>query len=641
MSSLLERVIVAHRCRSTHHHIAIDALGRMTGEDAGRWRDLLLLKHEDLLAGAKAPDEVFKDFHNHVLHVSEGEWGGARGKATEWYAEAVAELKAKRWDRAAYALGVLSHYYADPVQPFHTGQTEEEGAIHRALEWSVAKSRDTIMQRIAETGYPDVPAGDGIGFVSDMVRAGAERSHPHYQTLIDHYNLEAGVKNPPAGLDETLIEIFADLIAYATQGLAVLFSRAIAEAGVAAPKVHLSLPGYLATLDIPVRWITKNLADGADRRTVEKMHAEFEKTGKVIKTLPEDDKAIRKLHARQVLRVALKDLDAKPLGPLGTKHEPRELTEDETVTAKAEEPKKLKAEKPAKAEKAPKKKIKDKTEPALVVAEPQVDATEDEAVAAETLPEPVEAKPVTIARPMEITDEDEGDDAYAETEVWTEPDDVEASAEEEDELEIEDEDADALTQEELEEEERLRLEAELEAELQAEIEAELALEEAEEIEAEAIAEQETAGEPDDSHWRIGQLNPDSPVVEAPSIGRKTAERLAEIGIFTVGDLLEADTEVAAELLDVPYITEDTLIDWQDQAELMMTVPGLRTHDAQVLVGAGIRSVDELANASARDIFIAAIDFLSTPEGDRIVRDEEELEEDEIEAWIDMARNAAA
>lgn len=647
MSSLLERVIVAHRCRSTHHHIAIDALGRMTGEDADKWRDLLLLKHEDLLAGAKAPDAVFKDFQNHVLHVSEGEWGGARGKATEWYAEAVAELKAKRWGRAAYALGVLSHYYADPVQPFHTGQTEEEGAIHRALEWSVAKSRDTIMQRIAETGYPEVPAGDGIGFVSDMVRAGAERSHPHYQTLIDHYNLEAGVKNPPAGLDETLIEVFADLIAYATQGLAVLFSRAIAEAGIAAPKVHLSLPGYLATLDIPVRMITKNLADGADRRTVEKMYAEFEKTGKVIKTLPDDDKAIRKLHARQVLRVALKDLDAKPLEPLGTKHEPRDLSEDETVTAKAEKPKKLKAEKPkkekpAKAEKTPRQKPEKQAEPVMVVAEPELEATEDEAVAAETLPTPVEARPVTIARPMEVTDEDEGDDAYVETEVWTEPDDMEASADDEDEIEVEGDDADEMTEEELEEEERLRLEAELEAELQAEIEAELALEEAEEIEDETLDEAEpVAATGDDSHWRVGQLNPDSPVVEAPSIGRKTAERLAEIGIFTVGDLLEADTEVAAELLDVPYITEDTLIDWQDQAELMMTVPGLRTHDAQVLVGAGIRSADELANASARDIFIAAIDFLSTPEGDRIVRDEEELEEDEIEAWIDMARNAAA
>ena len=178
-----------------------------------------------------------------------------------WYSEAVCHLKDKKWDKAIYALGVMSHYYADPIQPFHTGQTEEEGAIHRAVEWSIAKSRDTIKAKIDETGYPTVEAGEGPGFVSDMVRAGAEKSHPHYFTLIDHYDIDAGAKNPPAGLDQTLIDVIADLVAYATAGLAVIFERAFAEAGVAAPKVHITVPGYLATLDIPVRWVTKKLDD--------------------------------------------------------------------------------------------------------------------------------------------------------------------------------------------------------------------------------------------------------------------------------------------------------------------------------------------------------------------------------------------
>ncbi|MEO1407871.1 MAG: zinc dependent phospholipase C family protein, partial [Pseudomonadota bacterium] len=178
-SSLLERVIIAHRCRSTHHYIAIDAIGQISGEDGEKWRDLFLLHHDSLLDGAKAPDTKFKDFKNHVLHVSEGEWGGARDKAAEWYAESVLALKRKDWAKAAYALGVLSHYYSDPIQPLHTGQTEEEGAIHRALEWSVAKSRDTLKARIDEIGYPKVKAGKGAAFVSEMVRDGAEKAHPH------------------------------------------------------------------------------------------------------------------------------------------------------------------------------------------------------------------------------------------------------------------------------------------------------------------------------------------------------------------------------------------------------------------------------------------------------------------------------
>ena len=159
--TLLERVNRGHRCRSTHHYIAFDALSLIAGEQGGRWKDLFLVHHEHLLEGAKAPDAKFKDFRNHVLHVSEGEWGGAPDKATEWYATAVDHLRSKQWSKAAYALGVLSHYYADPLQPFHTGQTEEEGAMHRAVEWSIAKSREAIDARIETMGYPQVKAPEG------------------------------------------------------------------------------------------------------------------------------------------------------------------------------------------------------------------------------------------------------------------------------------------------------------------------------------------------------------------------------------------------------------------------------------------------------------------------------------------------
>ena len=79
--TLLERVIRAHRCRSTHHFIAFDALSLIGGEQAEGWKSLMLVHHEHLLKGAKAPDDTFKDFKNHVLHISEGEWGGARAKA--------------------------------------------------------------------------------------------------------------------------------------------------------------------------------------------------------------------------------------------------------------------------------------------------------------------------------------------------------------------------------------------------------------------------------------------------------------------------------------------------------------------------------------------------------------------------------
>ena len=78
--------------------------------DAEKWQNLLLHYHEDYLAGAKAPDDQFKDFKNHVLHVRDGNWGGAAEACEEWYRRTVNALKMKEWKQAAWssmAMGLL------------------------------------------------------------------------------------------------------------------------------------------------------------------------------------------------------------------------------------------------------------------------------------------------------------------------------------------------------------------------------------------------------------------------------------------------------------------------------------------------------------------------------------------------------
>jgi hypothetical protein len=562
--TLLERVIRNHRCRSTHHYIAFDALSLIGGDEGEAWKSLFLVHHEHLLKGAKAPDAEFKDFKNHVLHVAEGEWGGARGKAQEWYARGVDLLTRKRWSEAAYAFGVLSHYYADPIQPFHTGQTEAEGVIHRAVEWSIAKSRGEIDARIEANGYPEIDVPDGMGFVSDMVRAGAELSHEHYQTYSPHYALPAGAADPPSGLDETMRAAIADLVGYATAGFAAILTRAVEEAAVAPPKVNLTVQGYIETLDIPLRWVTAKLEDAADKRTVERMYAEFQKTGKVIKTLPADDKAIRALHAKQVRRIPLKDLNAEEIAPIGTLNENR--------LASAAEP-------------------SDAADP-VVDDMPPAELTEI-------------ARRNTARTPLR------GLLGSRKRAVAPEP------------------------------------EAEIEAGIQPEAEAET-----EAVSGELILDQpveapvrpgpemtEEAGS-DDAPRRMASITRDDPVVDAPSIGRKTAKQLARAGITTIGDLLDCDAEMVELELNVRHITSEAIRIWQDQTQLMMDVPGLRVHDAQLLVGAGITTREDLANASARTIFELAMEFLATPEGERVLRDDQVLHEDEVEEWIEMAQEAA-
>ena len=74
------------------------------------------------LEGSKDPDNKFKDFKNHVLHVRDNYWGGAPEKVQNWYQHLVSALTAQNWSEAVYAAGVLSHYYTDPIHPFHTGR---------------------------------------------------------------------------------------------------------------------------------------------------------------------------------------------------------------------------------------------------------------------------------------------------------------------------------------------------------------------------------------------------------------------------------------------------------------------------------------------------------------------------------------
>ena len=594
--NLLELVIIAHRCRSTHHYIAFDALQLLKGKDASDWKNLLLKHHTDLLKGAKAPDTDFKDFKNHVLHVEDGEWGGARDAAMEWYGKAVAALREKKWAKAAYSLGVLTHYYADPIQPFHTAQSEEEGAIHRAVEWSIAKSRDTIKALIDQRGYPQVHAGAETGFVADMVLAGAKYSNPHYRTFIDHYDVHKGVANPPDGLDQTLLDILADLISYATAGVAVLFERAFAESGVNPKKVDLDLPGYFAALDIPIRRITKRMADAKDRKTVEAMYEEFVETGKVVKTLPADDKKIRALHCKHILRKPLEWLDAMPIRPIGTKHvplpeHPQPVVYQLKVVPVPVEVQESEAHFPRRPTVEPDPEVFDAEEPVAEIA---------------TIPEPV-----------------------VEAEVDQEPDveAIETTLEPEAELPEETPAAAML------------------AELNA------AESEPKEVEPEPVIEPVAKADPvpkaveaandreeDGENNRALTLN--APVVDAPSIGPKTASRLEKVNIYTIGDLLDADPAETATALSVRYIKSDTLIDWQDQTRLMVEAPGLRVLDSQILVGAGIRNAEDLAEASATTVLKAATSFLDTPKGARVLwGGENNVDQNEVEHWIALAKAA--
>ncbi len=336
--SLLLNVIFATHARSTHHKLALDALKHLQGTNMERWTDAIIGHHAAYLEGAKAPDDDFKDFKNHVLHVRENFWGGAVSSAHHWYGQLVDHLRGEEWKDAAYAAGVLSHYYSDPLMPFHTGQSEAESAVHRAAEWSVTKSYESLRSLIEEKlgGYPDVDVPESDDWLGDMVRNGARLSNQYYELVIDHYNLAVGVKDPPNGFDDVAREAIAKCLAHATIGLARILERAFEESLAAPPEVTLTLPAVMATINVPYQQIIRKLSDSKDRKEVEAIFREVQETGKAIHSLPESERLVRQFHATEVLKVPLSVLDREKPRPSGTKYVPPAGSKAAAETKKTE-----------------------------------------------------------------------------------------------------------------------------------------------------------------------------------------------------------------------------------------------------------------------------------------------------------------
>ena len=320
--STLFNVLFAWKCANTHHKLALDALNQSQSEQAEKWRNLCLSLVDPYLKGSKAPDNEFKDFRNHVLHVRDNNWGGSLDAARRWYGVVLESLQAKKWKDAVYAAGVLSHYFTDPFMPLHTGQTEAENIIHRACEWSIACSYLELTEILTHDlgGWPEVSVPAGDQWLDQMILAGANAANQHYEACLQHYDLKQGVKNPPAGLDQELKDRIARMLGLAAVGFARVMDRAILDSQVSLPETNLTLQSALATLQIPLMWVTKKMKDAKERAIVEATYKEFQQTGKVIESLPEDDRTLRSLHAAEVLKVPVQTLDQQKPTPIGQAH---------------------------------------------------------------------------------------------------------------------------------------------------------------------------------------------------------------------------------------------------------------------------------------------------------------------------------
>lgn len=292
MPPLLSILRAAH-CRSTHHYFAIDSLRLVQTQSGLRLRGILLKYHEKYLIGTKDPDTRFRDFQNHVIHVQDGYFGGAPRLAMRWYDRLMGHLVASRWEDAAYAMGVLSHYFTDPLMPLHTAQSERETLVHRPMEWSVCKSYDRILKRWTDDEFRLVfQLGDGEGWLGEAILKGARFANRSYERLVENYDVDLGAENPAAGLDQDALDTFAELFGLSITGLARIVERAACEAesrcGVPLPKVGLTIPALLAVLQIPEQLWLRRITNREEREAIQAIITEYRVTGKVIRNMPQE-----------------------------------------------------------------------------------------------------------------------------------------------------------------------------------------------------------------------------------------------------------------------------------------------------------------------------------------------------------------
>jgi len=574
--NLLFRVIHGSCCRSTHHKLALDALRYLKCEHAEDWRNLYLHYYAHYLKGAKDPDTEFKDFRNHVLHVSDNYWGGAVKAANGWYNVSLEALKNKSWQFAVYDSGALSHYYTDPIQPFHTGQSQAESQIHRAAEWSICKSYDQLWTLSKPEDYESLELGTGPNWLEEWVVAGAEFGHPYYQTLIEHYDFHRGSKDPPAGLDDHSREILGGLLRYAAVGYARVLDRLFEESGMKPPKVNTSLKGLIESTKIPLRKIQGAIHDSKEMAKVKAIYSELQTTGCVERTLPEDDRVVRDLYFREVVH-GKRRAEAQPV----------------VIDAKAEAAKAKEAAKAAAEEAKPEPKAKPQPAPEKVEAE---------------------TKPVEEVKNSEPKTKPKRPKSHRHQEPKRE----------------------------------------------------------EKAEPEVAMSEPSAGDDSESHRSRGRddskaarrpmgrrhvkadptltngggaaflrfcynLELTSDVEAAPSIGAKTAQRFYEIGVNTVGDLLALDPDHAAMRLDVRHITGSVIRDWQDQASLVLRIPRIKGHDAQILVACDYRDPEEIAVTEPEELLEEALNFANSKKGQRILRSSKKPDLDEVSRWVEWAQ----
>ena len=542
---LLITILQAAHCRSTHQFFALDSLPLVQSPSGKQLARLLLHHHDAYLTGSKDPDKVFRDFQNHVLHVSDNCWGGAARTAEKWLQKTIGRLNAQEWEEAAYSAGVLSHYFTDPIMPLHTAQSERESIYHRAMEWSVNQSYAKIRRQFQnQYSSTRIQLSSDDNWLSQLIKECAQVSHESYEWLLDRYDLETGSKKPKQGFDGESIDRFAQLFSLAIKGWAQVLQRISCETRIDIPPFRNGAKTIGAALEMPAAWVVRRIESDQEREAVQAIFDEYQRTGTVNELLPDEVKVVRQN----------RELDREP--------DSETSGANDSVTMEALGPNSNKVDEESEVGDLSVQQIRRRNAAEDRIAAARARSNASRAKGEVVGPEIRTLRRRGIAQPT-----------------------VPRTARH------------------------------------------------------ASQSNSSSSDTPAQGSNRSRLSRTHELVDAPSIGPKTAARFARIGIHTVGQFLDGDSQQMAESLATRWIKEELIVDWQHQAKLVCEVPSLCGYKAQLLVGVGCRTTAQLAIEETNGLHAKISSFAKTSEGQRVLRSSKTPEPTEVAKWINDASAA--
>ena len=213
--------------RPVHYRILMDALELASSPPACPLVSMVRRHRRMAWLGCRDPDIRFRDFHNHVVHVTDGYWGGAPRLAHRWYERMVTAAAGGDWRLAVRACGTMVHYVTDPLHPLHTAQCDRsrrDQLTIKSIGWrNYDRWRD---EWIASAGRVVCALSSEPVWLGEAVLHGARRAHRHYGTLLHDIDITQTTTDLDAPFGRRFADAHVEMVGVAVTLVAAILERA-------------------------------------------------------------------------------------------------------------------------------------------------------------------------------------------------------------------------------------------------------------------------------------------------------------------------------------------------------------------------------------------------------------------------------